>query len=262
VPYRVDATAFSRERARMLARLWDLEARFTDVFWRELGPELAVSRSSPREWAGEPSEHDLVRLGERVSALEAVLARWPGIVRKWSKPATRAPRGEGSLEARARYLDAPLEVLVAREEIEVAMRECRPRFPIDVRVVPKGRGVQWTIASSAPRGAGTVGIEPERLLDDLRKMAGVLTDIEIGDDRFDGVFLISGHEATVRALLDLETRRTILRLGARSAGMRVALDHGEAWVQLQASPDRGLMEDVLAVLHRLRQAPVRALRRD
>ncbi|MDQ3031832.1 MAG: hypothetical protein M3Y87_05395, partial [Myxococcota bacterium] len=215
----------------MLAKLGDLEARFTDVFWQELAPELALSRRV-RGGPDAGAADELTDLAERIAALEAVLSRWSRLERTWKRPAPRAPRGRGSRTGGA---DPTAETVLAREQLELLLRGMRPRFPIDVRVRPNGAlRVHWAVATSAPRGAGAVAIEPERLLDDLRKMAGVLTDIEVGDDRFDGIFLVRGHEPTVRRVLDAETRRSLLRLGARSAGVRAELAGGEACVQLHA----------------------------
>jgi hypothetical protein len=90
-------------------------------------------------------------------------------------------------------------------------------------------------------------------------MAGVLHDIDCGDDEFDGVFLVRGHEPTARAVLDEETRRRLLRVGARSARLRAELGEGAAVIEVEGAPDRRLVEDVLALLRRLRCAPVRPL---
>lgn len=272
MPYRTDASAIARERARLLARLRDLEARFTDVFWQELAPDLGLARfggagalgagpalAPSHEGCGGASD-ELSLIARSVERLEGVVRRWRAIERRWARPGTSAPHGEGS---RTGAGDATAEAVVAREQLEAMLRALRPRMPVDVRVRPNGAlRVHWAVATSAPRGAGTVRIEPERLLDDLRKMAGVLTDIEVGDPRFDGVFLVRGHETTVRRVLDGETRRTLLRLGARSADVRVELDGGVAAVRLHAAPERGLVEDALVVLRRLRSAPVRELRRE
>jgi hypothetical protein len=243
----------------MLARLRDLEQRFTDVFWREIAPTLALSRSTFQDWSTERIEEDLAELAQKIGAVEGVLARWAGVERKWSRPAARAPQGEGS---RSPALDdVTFEAATTRAALENSVKKLKPDFPIDVRVQPNGAGVKWALATSAPRGAGSVTIEPERLLDDLRKMAGVLHDIEVGDSRFDGVFLVRGHEATARSLLDHATRRLLLALGARSAQLHVELADGCAAVQLYGGSDRGLVEEVISVLRRLRGAPVRALRR-
>jgi hypothetical protein len=244
----------------MLARLRDLEARFSDVFWRELAPGLGIVRSSAREWQSSPIDADVGELSRRIGAIEAVFARWSAIDRAWARPSRRPPIGEGS--SSCAIGDPTPDVAIAREDLGRWLRAMRIRLPLDVRVRPNGARVKWTLASSAPRGAGAVTIEPERLLDDLRKMAGVLTDIEVGDDRFDGVFLVRGHEPTARALLDVATRRRLLRLGARSAGLRVELDGGIALIQLHGAPDRLMLEDAVAVLRRVRRAPVRPLRRD
>ncbi|WP_157068945.1 hypothetical protein [Sandaracinus amylolyticus] len=278
MPYRTDASALGRERARMLAELKDLESRFTDVFWQELAAGLGVSRWSledaPRsaELAARDAlmrseaarstriEDQVAELGVRIAALERVIARWSSLTRAWRRPASRAPRGDGSRSGGA---DPTVETVLARERIESMLRELRPRLPVDVRVKPNGAlRVHWAIATSAPRGVGAVRLEPERLLDDLRKVAGVLTDIDVGDDRFDGAFLVRGHEPTVRAVLDRETRGRLLRLDARCADLRVDLDAGEAVVRMHSSPTVELLEDALAVLARLRRAPVRALRND
>lgn len=258
-PYREDGAAILRERARMLARLRELESRFTDVFWQELGPELGVSRRVGTE---EPLriEEDLGDIARRIHALEALLARWRAVERGWRKPRTSAPQGDGSRMGGA---DANAETVIVRERLEAMLRTARPRMPIDIRVQTKGAlRVLWGIVTSAPRGAGAFSIEPERLLDDLRKVAGVLTDIDTGDDRFDGAFLIRGHESTVRGVLDSETRRCLLRLGARSSGVHATLGAGEASVFLYATPDRTLIDDALAVLKSMRRAKARPLRLD
>lgn len=243
----------------MLARLRDLEARFTDVFWQELGPELGVQRRLGTQ-APLRIEEDLADIARRIHALEALLVRWKGVERGWLKPVTEAPRGEGSRTGGA---DPNAETVIVRERLEVMLRAVRPRIPVDIRVRARGAlRVLWGIVTSAPRGAGAFSIEPERLLDDLRKMAGVLTDIELGDNRFDGAFLVRGHEATVRRVLDPDTRRCLLRLGARSSGIRAALGSGEASIFLYAAPDQALFEDALMVLKRMRRAPTRPLRLD
>ena len=258
VAYRTDASAVARERARRWARLRDLEARFTDVFWRELATRLGVARS--RGWSASSVAEELVEVARRIASIESVLSRWTGIERIWTHPAPSAPIGPGSHHATVD--DETLETAIAREQLARWLEAIEVPMPLDVRVRPRGAGVTWALATSAPRGAGRVTIEPERLLDDLRKMAGVLTDIEVGDDRFDGVFLVQGHEPTARALLDGETRRRLLGIGARCARLRIELGEGTAVVQLHAAPDRRLLDDAIEVLTRLRRAPVRRLRLD
>lgn len=258
MPYRTDASALARERARLIAELKALEARFTDVFWQELAAAMGVSRWTPTDEPGRV-EDEVRELAGRVAALERVLVRWGPLTRSWRRPAPRAPRGDGSRTG----ADPTVETVLARERIETMLRSMRPRLPLDVRVRPNGAlRVHWALATSAPRGIGAIRLEPERLLDDLRKVAGVLTDIDVGDDRFDGAFLVRGHEPTVRAVLDGETRRRLLRLDARCADLRVELDEGQAIVKMHSAPTRELVEDALDVLARLRRAPVRPLRND
>lgn len=259
MPYRFDVEKGARDRARLLAQLWDLEGRFTNVFWRELAPSLSLARLGVEVHRVARRTEDDVR--RQIASLERILAVWPDIRERWERPARRAPRGAGSSRASGRYLNATLEEMEIREELERVLPSVPVGIPLDLRIISGGQ-VRWAIATSAPLGAGAVGIETERLLDDLRKMAGLLTDIEVGDSTFDGAFLVRGHESTARNVLDRSTRQALLRLGERSRRMRVLLADGEAKVELRADVDAPIVDDVIAVLEALRRAPIRPLRRD
>ena len=91
VAYRTDASAVARERARRWARLRDLEARFTDVFWRELATRLGVARS--RGWSASSVAEELVEVARRIASIESVLSRWTGIERIWTHPAPSCADG-------------------------------------------------------------------------------------------------------------------------------------------------------------------------
>jgi hypothetical protein len=247
VPYRSEAFSQARTRTARLAELRDLEASFTEAFWSDVAPLLGL-----RRWCGSEAtsvEEELRGLDERLQALRTVLVR--GLEHVWTRAAN---------DALASTRDYNAEAAACRARVACALTELTPQGRVELRVVAEGVGARWSLSKPISLGVASCTIEPERLLDDLRKLAGLVRDIEVGDEVFDGAFLVQGHESTARAVLTRGARTALLRLGACTRHMAARVGRGEARVTIRGEASVHVVREALTVLEHLLRAPARALR--
>ncbi|UJR79761.1 DNA integrity scanning protein DisA nucleotide-binding domain protein [Sandaracinus amylolyticus] len=249
MPYREDPSALDRRRQQLVRRMRDLEARWTEDFWRDVAPERGLQHPGP-----EPSIEQMAELAARVSALEALEVRHGAVMLEWSTP------GAVRRTAHSVRPDDPADPYAA-QIAQVLIRHAAP-MAIDVRVRRDHQMMFLELAAALPPGVGRFTLGPETLWHSLRKTLGA-NEIEIGDANFDGAFLIEGDEAAVRAVLDPPTREALLELGAlHRAELEVA--PGEARVgTAQVDPTRPSYEGLpplLTVLRSALRAPLRRLR--
>ncbi len=247
----------------MLVRARDLEALFTRVFWDEVAPEHGLA---PRT----DDDDDIARLAQRIASLERVLGGWRAIERRWSVPARAVPRsrlGKALANGNARVVSLGRGVSdETAHSIATLVRPHRATLPLALAVDTSGRGRPgrgrpWVaISTTVARGAGAFQIEPEGVFSDLRKMLGTLREIELGDADFDGVFLVRGHEPTLRGTIDRRARRALLRIGELSSLPTLTLARGIATLAIGAmAPSEVLVALAVEVLLATRHAPPRAL---
>jgi hypothetical protein len=276
VAYRRDAGAEERERARAVARIRDLEERWTPTFWSEIAAPRGVLGPRPdAEWT-------MLDLSLRVAALEALESDWAAIERDWTKLAPIA-RDSRSIDLetvrehapRTRSSLAPVDIgpvavrfrveVVGTEEeqwawiaAEIAAREIDEDLDIDVRF-DVARTLMHMVAS-VPRGVGRLRVRPQTTWHDLGHL--LAPDIELGDPGFDGAFKIDGDEHAARAILSPDTRRSLALLAERGA-VELAVEAGVATLGpiavRSAHADRAIAAAV-QVMIAAQDAPVRPLR--
>ncbi len=242
----------------------ELEARWTDVFWVEVAPTLGLRSPAP-----EPSIDELPVLEARVSALEEMEARHGALTLAWSSPG-ELPRARSSidleaLEANARRV-SPLRALldggyhhravtVARTLIERAAP-----IEIDVRIHYIEGVLLVLIAAAAAPGVASFSVRGETFWDSFWNRR----EIEIGDESFDGAFLVEGDAWAARAVLDPATRAALLLLGANhSAELHVAPSEicvGTVQIPIGEEPSMGMIDALITVLRSATRTPIRHLR--
>ncbi|AKF07643.1 hypothetical protein DB32_004792 [Sandaracinus amylolyticus] len=246
----------------LVARMRELEARWTEAFWAEVAPSRGLPHPGP-----EPSIDRIAELAARVSALEALEARHGAVVLEWSTPGEvrRTAHSVRSTAPRAvRWLEGVLpDAYRARAESVADMLVARAApIPIDVRTAIDDSALLVEIAAPVAPGVATLSLGPETLWHSLGKMLGS-REIELGDSTFDGAFLVAGDEETVRAVLDAPTRAALLALGTNHrAELRIA--PGEARVgTARLDPLHGgdeALDALVAVIRSAVRAPIRRLR--
>ncbi|RZO47743.1 MAG: hypothetical protein EVA89_38925 [Sandaracinaceae bacterium] len=265
--YREDREALERERARLVQGVEELEARWTDTFWREVAPSREVA--PPR--AVSPSgglEAEVERLAARLEVLRALERSASRIVADWgTPPALLGPRLVfGGLGVRLNPWLRPAVQRAAASMLEVVERE-DPESSIRVRARAHRSQhglhlvvqLETTVAPSVPE----LRVRHEGMFDEVRKLLGSGHDIQIGVDGFDGVFAIEGDEPTARALLDAETRASLLRMGEGDP-VDVRVRAGVATVGRRTASfgdaDAGWVQRACRVARALRSIPARPLR--
>lgn len=265
--YRVDRQALERERDRLAQRVRELEARWTETFWREVAPARKVPAPGSLPSARD-SEAEVAQLAARLEVLNELEAQWARVLVEWeSPPPLSSPRVQlARPKLLAPWLRSALEPPFERfcSEVERAAGELPLGVNARYHQTRSGTFIAGHLVTTTPRGAARLIVRNESFTDDLRKLFGSKHDIQLGIDSFDGVFAIEGDEATARRVLDADTRAALLRMGERgpvairSGGGRAEIGHFA--VTGSSAPDAGWLRSAIAVAGVLHRAPARPLR--
>lgn len=251
--YREDAGRPARERKRLVARIRALEGRFTATFWDEVAADYELS--APLRQLEAEQDASIAELARHLSALELALGSWRQIERRWSRAAARVPRDLVPRTTRTRHeASRAFQRLLRDHAAGLPVRAVLLRNGSPTRCVPR-------LFTTCPLGAGSVHVEPEGIFSDLRKILGKVTEITLGDADFDGVFLVRGHEPTLRAVFSRKVRVAMLRLGElTSRPPTLIAQSGLVSLELGAlEPIATIVELCLEILDAVRSAPARPL---
>lgn len=263
----------------------EAEAKLSEDFWNEVAPELELEPSQPGD--REISPERLAEREQHLTALQSVLANLGDIEARWAHAAgSVAPIGEDQPASAltlfwAQTLTVDAKPLPFEHEWARTLRSLRryvpnlvlprrkgPRWgasvridetPIDVQIaaVRSRRNTAFThaLASSVSRAAGPFRLEPEGIMQDLFEMLGLRREIELDDATFDPVFLIRGHEDTVRTMLTPLVRNSLLLVSAEGP-LRLFVDSGRALLRTGAGLSEGAVDAALSVMVALHEARI------
>lgn len=119
--------------------------------------------------------------------------------------------------------------------------------------------VRHTLGTSLPLATPKVVVEPQETRHDLLKLLpfNLVEDVELGDDLFDGMFLVRGAAISARRVLTRPVRRALVAL-AHFDVPRLHTAPGHAVVAFGCGPERHALLRACEVLSSLRDADFRA----
>ncbi|MEM9187983.1 MAG: hypothetical protein AAGF12_02310 [Myxococcota bacterium] len=265
----------------------EAEARLSADFWSKVAPDLELARprsASPDEL---PSQELVEERRVRLSALESVLADLDSIEAHWATaPAAVAPTDREQPAAPATFfpretLDPEVRRPLAAEDWIGFVQHFRSHVPglvlrrrsggrwghairiddvpIDLQAAAmmggnNNRRFSAAVATSVSPAAGPLRLDPEGFFQDLLELVGLRREIELGDARFDPVFIIRGHEPSVRGLLTSAVRTDLLKLSVETTA-RLLVDDRRAILQFILPVSGEAIEAALRVITALHRAP-------
>ncbi len=273
-----------------------LDAGLTELFWEVVDPETRRGLEATRP----PRTADLAGMGSEalygyvaaaegyLTAMRGLLARLPEAEALWSAPNTEPP----ALQARPRVLQGPL---VGAEALAEEARRWGDLFrqfdpeavwtsrsgpagvhdgllrydgvkiralwePLDVHR-NEGPDATITLGVSMPRASEPMRLRSQSWSDDLWTALRLRRDVILGDELFDGYFVVDAAPEVARAYLPAEVRAGLLRVALEDVP-RVDVGPAGATIAWGYTPSATVLQAVLGCLvawHRM--PPTRRFRK-
>jgi len=253
--YRGDGEATPERLAQLDARIARLEARLSDAFWERVAHHWGVARRFDERLGPLEARHarigrleEAVERAERGPAADADLPPEPG------EPSGIADAIHRVRTALGYYPDLFAGVESAAEsfgaEVDARRRGSsgwglRMRVdgaPIDLELSLQRQGDSsyWLGRySTTVAPAARLKLTPEGIWQDLKEMFGFGAEIELGDPKFDPVFVIEGEASTADVFLPTEVRGQLLAIGVE-ATLHVEIADGRATIRTPTISGRAI----------------------
>ena len=274
-PYRGDDEASALRLQQLDAEIARKESALTEVFWERVAPVWGIPKGLDEGLAPTDARHARLEVLDRATArakkgppaereLPPPQPTPTGLLAKLGRAAMPCPSSAAMIQSalpddglgeeaewahrggvvwgtRVRVDDAPVGVELARER----------KTGIEARIGQNSYEVGYFSTTIAP--AALLTLEPEGMGQDILEMLGLSSEIELGDEQFDPVFVIKGDVATSNVFLDHEVRERLLAVNVQSLPS-VNIAKGVAWISCGTLTPK-VVETVLQVLVAWHRAP-------
>lgn len=275
-----DPSAHLRESLQTLRQeLASLVATLPPAFWEALPPRESAALRDDVDRDRDPPPDELpqahARVRHRLDALRAHVAEIDALERVWCEVPDAVPAGAFPVGATA---GSPDEDTAARVTA-VVLRALRDPSPDEVRVTAmvagaraqfRHRGVRFVYDvwrdddgvglaahTAAPRGAPSLRVRPEGMLDGVsRAFRGGHSTF---GERFDAFFVVEGEPLAVALLRQAPLRAALLDI-AREDVPTLEVSPGSARVRWRFEPGGRSLAAAVTALHIARGCAVRPLR--
>ncbi|MRG92842.1 hypothetical protein [Polyangium spumosum] len=156
------------------------------------------------------------------------------------KDAALEKESKYAFRARFRAHDAPISILA---QIAYSANDT----PAEVHVF---------LTTSVAAGTPPLRIRPQTLLHGIGKAVGLVREAEVGDERFDDLFLIEAEQDAAKRLLGPAVRKALLVVASFDIPDLVVRD-GRADLHFRFEPNERLIRSATLALALIRKAPVR-----
>jgi len=266
--YRGDTEASPERLAQLDARIAELEARLTDVFWERVAHHWAVARRLDERLSPLEARHarigrleDAIARAEHGPHADPELPPEPGPPGALTEAVQRIQESLGyysnlfeGVEAAAESFDAEVDAR-RRANGGWGLRLDVEGAPVDIELNYQRQGdhTYWMGKySTTVAPAARLTLRPEGIWQDIKEMFGFGKEIELGDPKLDPAFVIEGEERTAEVFLPVEVRGALLAIGVE-AFVNVTIADGRAAITTPAVSPRATKKAcrALAIWHGL-----------